>query len=88
MARTVEIEPKVVEKDDSTGLEDQRIKIRVLNSKESHVVPNHMIAPFYEPKPSDILNHPHGTDGVCSLAGSLFVKRFFMRLRRSHSPIF
>ena len=55
---------KVIETDDSTGLDEQVIYIRVLNSKESYVVPNHMVASLYEPDPSDILNHPHGTDGA------------------------
>ena len=55
---------EVIEKDDSTGLEEKGVKIRVLNSKENHVVPTHMVAPLYEPEPSDIMNHPYGTDGA------------------------
>ena len=55
---------EVIEKDDSTGLEEKGVKIRVLNSKENHVVPTNMVAPLYEPEPSNILNHLHGTDGT------------------------
>ena len=55
---------EVIEKDDSTGLEEKGVKIRVLNSKENHVVPNHMVAPLNESDPSNILKHPHDTDGA------------------------
>ena len=50
---------EVIEKDSDDA--EEGTKIRVLNSKESHLVPESAIAPICEPEPSDVLQHPDGT---------------------------